>query len=659
MTTLHQEIVPNSEHEAHEADRSSQESSCEATKELFRRDLSPKKDEPIPPLEPPEFPIPAPTTKTTSKPIIKASLGTKELTQKKKSNSGIPLRLKSGANPAKSPKSSSYRHSTTSGLPVINRNTLEVQFMNNKKRLMQLHSELIDRQRPLQEMHKSLMRTKKQLEELGKKVVLEDLKIISLKVDDSKMSGAGENPANEAVTNLRSSIESALDTCMKACNKCFTERDQVFKMFESSSKSAVEISELDAGVEELKKKEENLEKTMQVALNESEKKIQEALDNWQKTIKMKIFSNEAANKISTLEDTVKHQQKLLHEAEDNLHSVTRKYEDKKATYEKTITEMQEKYTKLEDEMKRERKAANDNLMKSRNMRGKMTDIETKAKEAEEKSSEAMHKLKQVQEQMRRKEIQWMKEKDEFKKNEALLQQKFTEKQNQFDTRLKDMETMQKSAETQQQTCCRNFETQLEIKAQEYALLEKEKDAISARSKQLEEQVEELKRQLDDREKELDEMSIKMDNIPAIEYKPSETHFMELMDYKQKVTDTQKHIEHLNDQVTKMQSSLKAHAKLAAALKLEKDNAIKYSAKLREVLHEAKEELEYKNKTIYKIHEKLVLKDKAFDKLKAQMKELEACSEFSGEKWGKNRCQICMATMGEEKTEHPSCVETEI
>lgn len=44
-------------------------------------------------------------------------------------------------------------------------------------------------------------------------------------------------------------------------------------------------------------------------------------------------------------------------------------------------------------MKRERKAANDNLMKSRNMRGKMTDIETKAKEAEEKSSEAMHKLK--------------------------------------------------------------------------------------------------------------------------------------------------------------------------------------------------------------------------------------------------------------------------
>ncbi|EFA02559.2 uncharacterized protein LOC660410 isoform X1 [Tribolium castaneum] len=660
MTTLHQEIVvPKPEHEAQEVDGSSQESSNETTKELFRRE-SPVKELSPPPVEP------APKTTHTYKPTkpAKPPLTKKESATKKTSNSGIPLRLKSGSNTVTKPlaKTGTYRHSQPMG-PVINKNTLEVQFMNNKKRLLQLHAELVEKQRPLLDMHKSLLRTKKQLEELGKKVVLEDLKIMTLKTDDvnlkNQLDGAGENPAAETAMNLKSSIENALDTCVKVCKKCFVKRDQVVKMLESASKSAIEPSELEAEVEELKKERDDMEETIESAIKENEKKIDELINNWQKAVKMGSMNEQLSNKITELEDTIKQQQKAIQDAEDNLHSLNRKFEDKKATYEKTIAEMQEKNNKLEEDLKKEKKNANDNLMKSRTMRSKVAELESRTKEAEERNNEVSNKLKQLQEQMRRKEVQWMKEKDEFKKNETHLQQKFCERQSQFDTRLKDMEKLQKETEQQQQNYFRNFETQLEIKDQEFGLLEKEKDALAEKSQALEEELEELKKQLERKEQEIEQLSVKTETIPSIGYN-SESQLMELMEYKHKIAEVQNTIQQQTDQINKMQSSLKAHAKLAAALKLEKDNAIKYSNKLREVLQEAHDEIEFKNKTIYKIHEKLVLKDRDYDKLKEQLKELEAFSEqYAGDKWSnRNRCQICMTSLSGEK-ENSSYVESEV
>jgi uncharacterized coiled-coil DUF342 family protein len=437
MTTIHQEIVAKPEQEAQEVDGSSQESSCETTKELFRREPTPARDE-LPLPEPPR--IPTPTTKS-AKPTTKSSPPAKKdaaAAAKKKSNSGIPLRLKSGSNAPKSPKGTgTYRHPSGQTLgPVINKNTLEVQFMNNKKRLLQLHSELVDKQRPLLEMHKSLLRTKKQLEELGKKVVLEELKIVSLKTDDlrNQLDGAGENPAAETAMNLKNSIEKALEACVKVCKKCIVKRDIVVRMLESASKSAMEPSEIEAEVEDLKKEKEELEQSVETIMNENEKKIEDLINNWQKSMKMRNLSEEVTLKITDLEDTIKQQQKTIQDCEDNIHNLTRKLDEKKSTYEKTISELQEKTTKLEEDLKKEKKVGNENLMKSRTMRSKVTDLETKAKEAEEKSTDMSNKLKQLQEQMRRKEVQWMKEKDDFKKNEALLQQKFTEKQSQFDTR---------------------------------------------------------------------------------------------------------------------------------------------------------------------------------------------------------------------------------
>ncbi|RZC38711.1 intracellular protein transport protein USO1 [Asbolus verrucosus] len=684
MTAL-QEIVPNPEHEVQEVDGNSQEDPCETTKELFRRNESPRKDEiPVLTTTPKSSKTPNSSPKTGTpidRPVIKQStMSKKDDATKKKSNSGIPLRLKSAGNPAARTKTGTYRHSTmTSNLgSVINRNTLEVQFINNKKRLLQLHAELLDKQRPLVDMHKSLLRTKKQLEDLGKKVVLEDLKIISLKTGDNKMDGAGENPVAETAMTLKSSLDNVLDTCVKVCKKCFVKRDHVVKVLENMSKSLSDPSIFESELDELKREKGELEKFIENTVKENGKKIEELITDWQKTVKTKALTDEVISKIDELEETVRQQQKAISDAEDNLHSITRKFEDKKNTYEKTIAEMHDKTNKLEEELKKEKKTANDNLMKSRNLRSKVTELEIKTKEAEEKNHESSKKLAQLQDQIRKKEIQWLKEKDDFKKNEALLQQKFTEKQSQFDTRclinitlkalnelimpsvLKDMEHMQKTAEKQQQNFYRTVETQLEIKEQELMLLDKEKEVLAEKSARLEEQLEEMKKQVEAKDREIDQLSIKAESVPAIEYRPNENQWMEVVEYKQKLIEVQNTIKQQSDQISKMQSSLKAHAQLAAALKLEKDNAVKYSAKLRDILQEARDEIEYKNRTIYKIHEKLMLKEKACEKLKTELNEYETSADFVGDRWNKNRCQICMSSLsGEKYTECSSCLGAEV
>lgn len=293
----------------------------------------------------------SPTTykKNTYKPP--KIIAKKDSATKKQSNSGIPLRLKSKTNISAKAQTKSagtyHRHApVTSNLgPVINKNTLEVQFINNKKRLLQLHAELNERQRPLLDMHKSLLRTKKQLEDLGKKVVLEDLKIVTLKVDGKQLDlgvGAGETPAIETAINLKSSIDNVLDSCVKVCQKCFVKRDDVVKMLESLSRSETEASEIEIGVEELKREQTELEKNLEDTVSESEKKIEEVINNWQKSVVNKFVNEDMISKIGELEDKVKLQQKALSDAEEHAHSLNRKLEDKKATLEKTISEFQEK-----------------------------------------------------------------------------------------------------------------------------------------------------------------------------------------------------------------------------------------------------------------------------------------------------------------------------
>lgn len=259
-----------------------------------------------------------------------------------KSKSAIPVKLKSVTTSRLLPKTSYKTKIPTIG-SVVNVKTLEMQFINTKKRLLQLHMELVQKQRPLLDMHKSLLRTKKELEKAGKTVALEDLKVISLKTEPSEMSNeCRENPASETAINLKIFVETALQSCAKACKKCFAKRDYVVKLLEDAAKSNIEPSELEAEIDELKKEKTEMENVIENTIKENEKKIDELITNWSKSVKSKHLNEEVAAKVHSLEKTIAEQQKAVNEAESNIQSLNRKFDEKKANYEKNIAELQEK-----------------------------------------------------------------------------------------------------------------------------------------------------------------------------------------------------------------------------------------------------------------------------------------------------------------------------
>lgn len=148
-----------------------------------------------------------------------------------------------------------------------------------------------------------------------------------------------------------------------------------------------------------------------------------------------------------------------------------------------------------------------------------------------------------------------------------------------------MELLQKNTELHSENKFRNLETQLEIREQEFAALEKNRNELAEKCNNLEKEIQSMKKHLEAKDKEIMELKNKVEDIPVLELKESENHWIEMMETKQKLSESESNIEHLKEQINKMQSSLKSHAKLAAAVKLEKDKAIEYSNKLREVLQE--------------------------------------------------------------------------
>lgn len=59
----------------------------------------------------------------------------------------------------------------------LNKHTLELQFINKKKKLATMQKELLDKQKPVLDLYQNLIQIKKKLEELGKEVTLQDIKI--------------------------------------------------------------------------------------------------------------------------------------------------------------------------------------------------------------------------------------------------------------------------------------------------------------------------------------------------------------------------------------------------------------------------------------------------------------------------------------------------
>lgn len=151
--------------------------------------------------------------------------------------------------------------------------------------------------------------------------------------------------------------------------------------------------------------------------------------------------------------------------------------------------------------------------------------------------------------------------------------------------MKELLDGQKLTDKQQSNVFRALETQLEMKDQELATLDKERQSLGQKTKEMEEAIEKLNKKVEEKEREIEEISTKIPSISSLDYKASDNQWNETVDYKRKIAEVQNTLKQQTEQISKMQGSLKAHAQLAVALKLEKDNAIKYSNKLRDILQE--------------------------------------------------------------------------
>lgn len=150
--------------------------------------------------------------------------------------------------------------------------------------------------------------------------------------------------------------------------------------------------------------------------------------------------------------------------------------------------------------------------------------------------------------------------------------------------------IRKLKKTQEQEKIEEFnnKTTLEKKLQEkdVEIVEKEKEIISLaeKAKQLEDHVERMRKQLQEKEDETKNLNAKLELVSVANCKISEQ-TNDVLEAQSKITDLQNILEKQTQQISQMQNSLQAHTKLAAGLKIEKDNAIKYSKKLRDILEE--------------------------------------------------------------------------
>lgn len=154
--------------------------------------------------------------------------------------------------------------------------------------------------------------------------------------------------------------------------------------------------------------------------------------------------------------------------------------------------------------------------------------------------------------------------------------------NLFFSRLKALKETQAQEKEEEANNKKLFEKKLHEKENKLSEIEKEKKAFVQKTKNLEEQVEQIKKQLEDKEQEIKNLNKKIESDKVDDFSAQTK---KLSENKGEIADVQITLEQQKQQIIKMQNSLQAHTKLAAALKVEKDNAIKYSERLRNILEE--------------------------------------------------------------------------
>ncbi|KAJ8910164.1 hypothetical protein NQ315_005767 [Exocentrus adspersus] len=219
---------------------------------------------------------------------------------------------------------------------VTNKHTLEIQFINKKKRLSQLKKDLLEKQKPVLDLYQNLVQIKRRLEELGKAVQLDEIKLLPYndkpgKEPEQTEGGAGETISPEVVISMQTSIEEIPKTLMDICKNLLARRAVIVELLESVTKSEVDVGDLSDKIETYKN-------NLDAIINEHEKKIKELVINWQALLNDKRCMNTNV-KISDLEEKLKAQEKLTQESNQMLLDLQKKLDERRANSEKVQADL--------------------------------------------------------------------------------------------------------------------------------------------------------------------------------------------------------------------------------------------------------------------------------------------------------------------------------
>ncbi|CAH1160222.1 unnamed protein product, partial [Phaedon cochleariae] len=430
-------------------------------------------------------------------------------------SSSIPLPVKSpksklsGVNVSRtfssrlSRPSSSILNSTSQ---IGNKHTLEIQFLNKKKRLGLLKEDLAEKQKPVLDLYQNLVQIKKKLEELGKVVFLEEVKLMPFNEaqEMSAVGAAGESITPEMVVGMQTSIEEIPNTLMDICKNLLGRRNVIVELLESIIKSEVNVTDLTDQIDALKEEGAQLQSNLDVVINEHHGKIREIVYNWQSLVNDKKSLNTNL-RIEDLEEKLRFQEKLTEESNQVIQELQKKLDERRSGHDRyvadlnnTIQGLKDHMQKLEQELETEKKAAadyknrnNTNAQNSKMMRNKIAELESEKKSSDALNNELNRKVRLLQDQLKHKETQWIKEKEELTKSlkhQENMLQKLTADKNCFETRL---ETIEGERSTQEESLQQQLdELSAEMERNRYALrtVTNERDLAVSKCSEMEEHI---------------------------------------------------------------------------------------------------------------------------------------------------------------------------
>lgn len=219
------------------------------------------------------------------------------------------------------------------------RRSLEIQFINKKKKLDELRKQLMDKQTPVMDIYQSLIQIKKKLEENGKLVPLDPIKFVvcdstkmlKLKPEKSEnpdVAASGESPRipiKDSVENVKQYLKEMPSGFINICKTLIGKRIELMELLEKSTdpqamhqleSHRMESRMLDQSISEVMQEQDRLVDdfvSQCVMLSELDQQTELALEN------------------DSLKTKAKAQDKTLVEICEDLQQTQAKYRDQEST----------------------------------------------------------------------------------------------------------------------------------------------------------------------------------------------------------------------------------------------------------------------------------------------------------------------------------------